>query len=235
MNKEEFINELLKLNITLSPTQIDQLDKYYKILIEWNNKINLTRIIDEKDVYLKHFYDSITLFRDVNLQENVSICDVGTGAGFPGLVLKIVFPNLKVVLVDALEKRIKFLNAVINELNLKNIETYHDRGEIFARNHREEFDIVTSRAVANLKVLSEICLPMVKVNGLFVPMKGNVDEEVENAKGIISHLNSNIEKIDSFQLPFELSNRNIIVIRKNKKSSLMYPRSYDKIKKIVEK
>lgn len=235
MNKEEFVNELLKLNITLSPIQIDQLDTYYKMLIEWNNKINLTRIIDEKDVYLKHFYDSITLFRDVNLQGNMSICDVGTGAGFPGLVLKIVFPNLKVVLVDALEKRIKFLNAVINELNLKNIETYHDRGEIFARNHREEFDIVTSRAVANLKVLSEICLPMVKVNGLFVPMKGNIDEEVENAKGIISHLNSNIEKIDSFQLPFELSNRNIIVIRKNKKSSLMYPRSYDKIKKIVEK
>ena len=235
MNKEEFINELLKLNITLSPTQIDQLDKYYKMLIEWNNKINLTRIIEEKDVYLKHFYDSITLFRDVNLQGNMSICDVGTGAGFPGLVLKIVFPNLKVVLVDALEKRIKFLNAVINELNLKNIETYHDRGEIFARNHREEFDIVTSRAVANLKVLSEICLPMVKVNGLFVPMKGNIDEEVENAKEIISHLNSNIEKIDSFQLPFELSNRNIIVIKKTKKNSLMYPRSYDKIKKIVEK
>ena len=173
MDKNEFIKKLEKLNITLNDKQKEQLDKYYKLLIEWNEKINLTRITEEKDVYLKHFYDSITLKRVIDLCQNLSICDIGTGAGFPGIVLKIVFPNLSVTLVDALQKRVNFLNLVIKELELKDIVAIHSRGEDYAKLHREEFDIVTSRAVMNLTSLSEISLPLVKVNGYFIPMKAN--------------------------------------------------------------
>lgn len=231
MNKEEFVLELKKIGIDVTDSQLMQLDKYYHLLVEWNEKINLTRITEEKDVYLKHFYDSLTLYRVIDLNSDLSLCDVGTGAGFPGLVLKIVFPTLRVTLVDALLKRVNFLKLVIDELGLKDIEVYHDRAESFARVNREKFDIVTSRAVANLRVLSELSIPMVKVNGYFVAMKGLCDDEIDEASDILKRLGSNVEVVDSFTLPVENSQRSLIKVRKSVKTEHKYPRNFDKIKK----
>ena len=230
MDIETFIEEVNKLGINLTPLQLDQLDKYYNLLIEWNEKINLTRIVEKDQVYLKHFYDSITLSKVVDLTKDLSLIDVGTGAGFPGIVLKIVFPNLHITLLDSLQKRITFLNEVIKELELTNIETVHDRAEDYAKKHREEYDIVTSRAVANLRVLSELCIPMVKVNGYFLPMKANLEEELDDAKEIIHKLSGKLEKKETFNLPIEESIRNILLIKKESITNSIYPRRIDKIK-----
>lgn len=231
MNKEEFVLELKKIGIDVTDSQLMQLDKYYHLLTLWNEKINLTRITEENDVYLKHFYDSLTLYRVIDLNSDLSLCDVGTGAGFPGLVLKIIFPTLRVTLVDALLKRVNFLKLVIDELGLKDIEVYHDRAESFARVNREKFDIVTSRAVANLRVLSELSIPMVKVNGYFVAMKGLCDDEIDEASDILKRLGSSVEVVDSFTLPVENSQRSLIKVRKSVKTEHKYPRNFDKIKK----
>lgn len=231
MNKEEFIKEVQKLGININDEQMKKLEQYYLLLCEWNTKINLTRIIEEKDVYLKHFYDSITLFKAIDLRQKLSICDIGTGAGFPGMVLKIMFPTLQVTLVDALMKRINFLNLVIEKLDLRGIETYHSRAEDYAKNHREMFDIVTSRAVGDLKLLSELSIPMVKVDGYFIPMKGKADEEIKNAESILKKLDSEIIEILEFNLPIENSCRSLIKIKKSKKTNVKYPRNFDKIKK----
>ena len=231
MNKEVFVSELKKINIDVTHEMLEKLDKYYKLLVEWNEKINLTRIIQEDEVYLKHFYDSLTLNKAIDLKESLSLCDVGTGAGFPGIVLKIVFPNLSITLVDSLLKRINFLNLVIKELDLDDINAIHTRCEDYARIHREEFDVVTSRAVANLTTLSELCIPMVKEHGYFIPMKANAMEEIKEASDILKKLDSSIENIYEFDLPMENSHRTIIKIRKNKKTNVKYPRSFDKIKK----
>lgn len=214
MNKEEFINELEKINIKLSDKQLSQLDLYYKLLIEWNEKINLTRIIEENDVYLKHFYDSLTITKVIDLNSNLSLCDIGTGAGFPGLVLKIVFPNLKITLVDALLKRINFLNIVIKELGLTNIETVHSRAEDYNKLHKEKFDIVTARAVSKLSNLLDYSIPLVKKNGYFIPLKANCEEEIKECEKIMKRKNLVIEKIEEFNLPIENSHRTIIKIRK---------------------
>ena len=213
MNKEEFINELSKIKIMLSSTQLDQLDKYYHLLVEWNEKINLTRITNEKDVYLKHFYDSLTLARVINLNQELNLCDIGTGAGFPGIVLKIVFPNLKVTLVDSLLKRIKFLNVVIKELRLENIETIHIRAEDYVKFHNKEFDIVTSRAVSKLNNLLSYCVPLVKKNGYFIPMKANCEEELKESEKQLKRKGLIVEKIEEFNLPIENSHRTIIKIK----------------------
>ena len=231
MNKNEFINEVNKLGIIINEKQLNQLKKYYNLIIEWNNKINLTAITEEKDVYLKHFYDSLTITKVIDLNNYHSLCDVGTGAGFPGIVLKIIFPNLKITLIDSLQKRIKFLNNVIDELGLKDIETIHSRIEDYAINNKEKFDIVTSRAVAQLNVLSEYCIPIVKVNGYFIPMKGNITDEIEKSKNALDKLNGEIIEINNFKLPFEESNRSIIKIRKTNKTSKLFPRKYNEIKK----
>ncbi len=215
MNKEEFINELKKLNIMLSSKQLDQLDKYYHLLVEWNQKINLTRIIEEKDVYLKHFYDSLTLVKVIDLNQDLKLCDIGTGAGFPGIVLKIVFPNLKITLVDALLKRINFLNIVIKELGLSDIEAIHSRAEDYVKFHKNEFDIVTSRAVSKLSNLLEYSIPLIKKDGYFIPMKANCDDEITDSLPIIKRKSLEITKIDKFTLPIENSNRTIIVIKKH--------------------
>ena len=215
MNKEEFINELEKINVFLSKRQQDQLEKYYQLLVEWNKKINLTRIIEKNDVYLKHFYDSITLVKVIDLNQELSLCDIGTGAGFPGLVLKIVFPNLRVVLVDSLLKRIKFLNEVIKELELDNIETIHIRAEEYVKFHKNEFDIVTSRAVSKLSNLIVYCVPLVKKNGYFIPMKANCEEEMQEALPIIKKMAIKIDRKEEFYLPFENSHRTIIKFVKN--------------------
>lgn len=230
MNKEEFISALKDLNINLTKEQLNNLDTYYKMLIDYNSHTNLTRITEEKEVYLKHFYDSLTLVKIVNL-DNQTLLDVGTGAGFPGLVLKIVFPNLKVTLVDSLNKRITFLNSVIEKLGLTNIEAIHERAEEYVLNNREKFDIVTSRAVANLSMLSELCIPAVKLSGCFIPMKADAKEELINAKKAIETLGGVIKDTIIFELPFESGTRTLIKIEKNAKTNVKYPRKFSEIKK----
>ena len=179
------------------------------MLIEWNEKINLTRITDKEDVYLKHYYDSLTLNKVVNLKEVNTLCDVGTGAGFPGIVLKIVFPNLKVTLIDSLQKRVNYLNEVIKELKLENIEAIHARGE----EYKGSFDVVTSRAVANIEKLVGYTMHLVSKDGVFVAMKGNIEEEL--TKEVENKLNKkyNIIKVEKFLLPIEQSNRSLIVMK----------------------
>lgn len=230
MTNEEFIEKLKELNITLTQEQLNQLEKYYELLIEWNKKINLTRIVEKKDVYLKHFYDSITLIKAIDLTKEQELCDIGTGAGFPGIVLKIVFPHLNITLVDALNKRIEFLKLVIKELNLKNINAIHERAEVFIRQNRNKFDIITCRAVAKLNIISEICIPGLKINGYFIPMKAQIEEEIKDIN-FLDKLNSKLENIVSFKLPYENSIRNLAVIKKISSTNDMYPRNYDKISK----
>lgn len=231
MNLEIFKKEINELGINLTEEQLQKLETFYKLLISWNEKMNLTRITEKEEVYLKHFYDSLTLSKVIDLNEDLTLCDVGSGAGFPGIVLKIAFPNLKITLIDSLQKRVNYLNEIIKELNLSDIEAIHTRAEDYARNHREEFDIVTARAVANLKILSELCIPMVKKQGYFIAMKANVEEEIEESKDILKKLESKIEKIEAFYLPIENSIRNIVKIKKYKITNLIYPRKIDKIKK----
>lgn len=231
MNKKEFVEELKKLNIEISEYQLNQLDEYYKLLITWNQKINLTSIIEEKEVYLKHFYDSLTLIKVIDLNKYETLCDIGTGAGFPGLVLKIIFPNLKVTLVDSLNKRIKFLDEVISSLNLKEIETVHMRAEEFSKINREKYDIVTARAVSSLNILLELIIPSVKVSGYFISLKGNASEEIKKCSKSLNLLKSEIIKNENFFLPYEDSNRTILLIQKKEKTLLKYPRNYKDIKK----
>lgn len=231
MKINEFVQELKKLGINITNDQLDMLDKYYNLLIEWNEKINLTAITGKEEVYLKHFYDSLTLIKAYDLTKNIKVCDVGTGAGFPGIVLKIVFSNIDITLVDALNKRILFLNEVIDKLNLKNITAVHKRAEDFARENIEKFDLVTSRAVAKLNILNELCIPMAKIDGYFIAMKANIEGELENSKKSIKELDSMVEDIISFSLPIENSTRNLIKIKKLRKTKEKYPRKFDKITK----
>ena len=231
MNLDLFIEETKKLGITLTSQQLEKLAKFYELLISWNQKMNLTRITEKEDVYLKHFYDSLTISRVIDLNQDLTLCDVGSGAGFPGIVLKICFPNLKITLLDSLQKRVNYLNEIIKDLELKDIEAIHTRAEDYAKENREKFDIVTARAVANLKVLSELCIPMVKVNGFFIAMKANIEEEIENSMEILKKLDSKIEKIETFYLPIEDSIRNIVLIIKENKTNKIYPRRMEKIKK----
>ena len=230
MNLEIFKKELEKLNINVNNTQLKQLDDYYNLLIEWNNKINLTAITDKDQVYLKHFYDSLTITKSIDLNEIDSLCDIGTGAGFPGMVIKILFPNINVTLVDSLNKRIEFLKIVKERLKLNKLEIYHDRAEEFAHNNIEKFDVVTARAVANLSTLLEYSIPMVKINKYFIALKSNVDEEIINSKNALEKLNSKIDEKIEFLLPIENSKRTILKIKKNGKTNNKYPRKYKEIK-----
>ena len=209
MNKEEFIIEVQKLGINLSEEQLEKLDKFYQILIEENQKINLTRITDEKEVYLKHFYDSLTLVKVVNFNKIETLCDVGSGAGFPGIVLKIVFPHLKVTLIDSLLKRVNYLNETIKKLELDNIKAIHTRSEDYS----ETFDIVTSRAVANISKLLTFTMHLVNKNGICAAMKGNIDQEL--TPEVMEQINRKyqIVNIEKFKLPIEESNRTIIVLK----------------------
>lgn len=229
MNQNEFIEELKKIRIFPTPTQIASLEKYYQLLIKYNKIMNLTSITQKEDVYLKHFYDSLTICKMINLEDNLTVCDIGTGAGFPGLVLKILFPNLKVTLVDSLNKRINFLNKVIEELELKNIETVHSRIEDYGKYNREKFDIVTARAVAPLNILLEYSIPIVKINGYFIPLKGNLKNE-PNYYNALKILKSTIEKEEIFNLPIENSHREILLIKKNYKTNKIFPRTNSQIK-----
>lgn len=230
MNKEEFISALKELGIDLNDKILNDLEIYYEMLVDYNKHTNLTRITEKNDVYLKHFYDSLTIIKAVKLI-NESLLDVGTGAGFPGLVLKIVFPKLKVTLVDSLNKRIVFLNNVIEKLNLKDVVAIHERAEDFAKCNRESFDIVTSRAVANLSVLSELCIPLVKVGGYFIPMKADAKDEIKLASKAIKTLGGVIRKTFEFKLYNNECERTLILIEKLSCTNVKYPRKYSEIKK----
>ena len=231
MNISKFNEEVKKLGITLTKNQMDTLEKLYELLINYNENVNLTRIVEHDEVYLKHFYDSLTLIKAYNLKKEVSLCDVGTGAGFPGIVLAICFPQLKVTLIEKLRKKVDYLFFIKKELGLDNVFICNERAEIFARNNIEKYDIVTSRAFARLNVLTEICMPLVKVNGYFIPLKATLDEELEEARSTIETMNSKLEQVITFNLPVENSIRNLPVIKKVGNNKLKYPRKFSEIKK----
>lgn len=230
MNLNNFIEEVEKLGIKLSKNQLEQLEEFYELLIDYNEKVNLTRITEKEDVYLKHFYDSLTLIKAIDLNKGLTLCDVGTGAGFPGIVLKICFPQLKITLVETLQKRVRFLYLVKEKLNLKDLFICKERAEIFARNNRNKYDIVTSRAMARLNILNEMCIPLVKVNGYFIPMKGSIEGELEESSNSIKELNSELENVISFTLPIENSIRNLVIIKKIGDNKSKYPRNFNEIK-----
>ena len=230
MNNQRFIEELLKLNIKINDIQLKELEKYYEILEKENNLYNLTSITEKENVFLKHFYDSLTIVKIIDL-DNQLLCDLGTGAGFPGMVLKILFPNLKVTLIDATLKKCKFLEKVISELNLKEIKVINARVEEYAKTEREKYDIVTARAVAPLKHLLEYGVPLLKVNGSFIAMKGNINKELDGIETYEKKLKIQQNKKIDFQLPIERSNRTLISFIKLEITNLKYPRKYSEIKK----
>lgn len=210
MNKEEFYKETEKLGIKLTNKQKEQLEEFYNILIEENKKINLTRIVTKEEVYLKHFYDSLTIVKAVDLRTIKTLCDVGTGAGFPGIVLKIVFPHLDITLIDSLQKRVNYLNETIEKLKLKNIKAIHTRSE----DYKNKFDIVISRAVANLKKLLGYTMHLVEKKGYMIAMKANVEEELENIEKDLKKYKCKIDQLIKFNLPKEESIRTLVIISK---------------------
>lgn len=230
MNKDVFIKELINLNITLTNEQLSKLEKYYEILVEENKKYNLTAITNKEEVYLKHFYDSLTISKIVKLNDQ-ELCDIGTGAGFPGIVLKIAYPKLKITLVEATEKKCNFLKLVIEKLNLKDIHVINERAEIYSKEVREKYDIVTSRAVAPLKHLLEYSIPLVKVNGLYIAMKSDITNEIKEISTYEQKLKIKEVKRISFSLPIENSLRTLIMYHKSEKTNPKYPRKYNEIKK----
>lgn len=227
MTPEEFRQFLSEKGIELSDNQLSQFASYHKLLVEWNEKMNLTAITAESEVYLKHFYDSLSLALEVDFNPTGRICDVGAGAGFPSIPLKIAFPELDVTIVDSLNKRITFLNNLADELNLTNVHFYHDRAETFGQNKqfRESFDYVTARAVARLNVLSELCLPLVKTNGYFYALKAaKSEEELVEAKPAIATLGGKFIEEKEFALPIIGDERHVLVIQKKKVTPKKYPR-----------
>ena len=227
MNREEFIKSLKELGIVATEEQLNNLKIYADFLLEYNEHTNLTAIKDLDSVYLKHFYDSLTLIKAIDLSKEIKVIDIGTGAGFPGIPLKIAFPNLKITLLDSLNKRIKFLDEVIDKLELKDIITIHGRAEDFAKdkNYRQSFDLCVSRAVANLSTLSEYCLPYVKTGGKFVSYKSEkITDEMNAAKNAIKILGGNISEQVEFILPDSDIYRNLFIIDKIKDTPMKYPR-----------
>lgn len=224
-NLDQFKKGLSDLNINLTEKQIEQFLKYYEILVETNKVMNLTAITEFDEVIEKHFLDSLSLVRVFDLNRNVKILDLGTGAGFPGIPLKITFPEIDILLADSLNKRVKFLNEVVETLQLKQVETVHGRAEELAKNkkYREQFDLCTSRAVANLSSLSEYCIPFVKEGGRFISYKsGEIEEEVDQAKRAIHVLGGKLDQVYKFDLHEQ--KRSFVIIEKVKKTPVVYPR-----------
>lgn len=231
MNIEEFINETKKLGIDVTGEQLEKLEIYCNFLLEYNTHTNLTAIKNREEVYLKHFYDSLTLVKSIDLTSIENLLDIGTGAGFPGMVLKIFFPNLQIYLVDSNNKKTKFLNELKNKLNVDKVEVINNRIENITSRFINSIDVVTARAVTNLPVLVELALPLVKVNKYFIAMKGNAQEELENSEYAITYLGGKIEDIKEFSLPHDAGKRMLITIQKTQKSELNKLRPYEKIVK----
>ena len=229
MNPDKFIEELSKHNIDLTEKQKNQFQLYFEDLIETNKHVNLTRITEEKDVYLKHFYDSITPlfeFGDV-FKENMTLCDVGAGAGFPSIPIKIIMPSLKITIVDSLAKRLTFLKGLVEKLGLSDVELVHGRAEDVGQNskYREKFDLVTARAVANMTVLSEYCLPLVKKDGYFIALKGpKAEDELKTGQKALSVLGGKLIKDKELTLPNSDEERTLVLIKKIKNTPKKYPR-----------
>lgn len=224
---EKYLQEIT----SLSEEQIKQFKIYYETLLEESEKYNLTNLKTEEEIYIKHFLDSIIMIKYIDLDGNKSLADVGTGAGFPGIPLKIIKPNLKITLIEPTQKRCNFLNLIIKKLNLKDIEIINDRAENVVKEKRESFDILTARAVAGLNILLELLTPLTKQTGKIIILKGDVTEELNNATTTIKKLKLNQKAIYTFSLPLNLGKRTIIEFNKKEKTPLIYPRPYAKIKK----
>lgn len=226
-NTVQFEKDLSVFGVELTEVQKNQFLKYYELLVEWNEFMNLTAITEYDDVMKKHFVDSLSLIQTFDIDREVSVIDVGTGAGFPGLALKIAYPKLKVTLLDSLNKRINFLNEVIKQLGLTDIKTVHGRAEDYAKpgNLREKYDLCVSRAVANMSTLSEYCLPFVKVGGEFISYKSEkTEEELSKAGKAITLLGGKFERSEEFYLPDSDIYRNLVVIKKIKETPKKFPR-----------
>ena len=231
-SKEEFAGKILQkgaesFGIQLTAQQKDQFFEYYRLLVQWNEFMNLTAITEMEEVMEKHFVDSLALSKAAEVGKIETLIDVGTGAGFPGIPLKIAYPHLRVVLLDSLNKRVKFLSTVIETLGLTDIQAVHGRAEDAARQkaYREQFDAAVSRAVANMASLSEYCLPFIKVGGVFVPYKsGNIEEELKDAGKAVKTLGGTIRRVEKFQLPDTDIERSLVLIEKTERTDKRYPR-----------
>ncbi|AIQ15242.1 16S rRNA (guanine(527)-N(7))-methyltransferase RsmG [Paenibacillus durus] len=224
--QDQFARRLEEQGISIS-SKLDQFESYYRELISWNEKMNLTGITEREQVYTKHFYDSLSLAFFVDMTAVERMADIGSGAGFPGIPLKIAFPHIKLTIVDSLSKRISFLQHVCDELKLEGVELIHGRAEDIARqaSHRDQYDLVTARAVARMALLNEFCLPFVRKDGIFAAMKGSdPTEEISESKFSLKELRGQLEKVESFSLPVEDSARHIVIIRKTGTTPVKYPR-----------
>lgn len=235
MNKEIFKKEVSNLGINLTEENIKQFEDYKELLQEYNKRFNLTSITDDENIYLKHFYDSLCLMKVQEVNNSTSLLDIGTGAGFPGIVIAIIKENITVTLVESNQKKCSFLQIVKDKLNLKNIEIINSRAEDYVKLNRNKFDIVTSRAVSHLSVLTEIEIPALKIGGLFLPLKSNVEEELKETKEKLKLLGADLKEVLNYKLPIENSNRTILIIKKEKETNAKYPREYNKIIKEINK
>lgn len=230
MNEQTFISQTKEMGMNLTEEQLNQLKTYANDLLEYNKHTNLTAIKTIEEVYLKHFYDSLTIVK-VEKLENQKLLDIGTGAGFPGLVLAIAYPNLKVYLLDSNHKKIDFLNEIIEKLNIKNAITIYERAEEHIKKNRETYDIITTRAVKELRIILEISFAALKVNGTFIAMKSALTEELKESLDTIELLGGRIKAKEEFDLPNEAGKRTILTIQKQKTTKEIYPRAYNMILK----
>ena len=234
MNKDEFQKFTKELNIILNEEEINMFETYKQLLQEYNKKFNLTTIIKDENIYLKHFYDSLCLLQIPEIHSSTSLLDIGTGAGFPGIPLAITNPNLSITLVESNEKKCGFLNIVKEKLKLNNVTIVNSRAEDFTKENRNKYDIATSRAVSHLSIITELEVPALKINGYFLPLKSKITEELQESKQKINNLGCIVEDILEYYLPIENSKRTILKIKKIKETKEIYPREYNKIKKEIK-
>jgi len=229
MKYNEFKNILKIINLELKENQMDLLNKYFEELINYNKHTNLTAIVERKEVFIKHFFDSLTISQVIDLKNCENLLDIGTGAGFPGVVLKIFYPHLKITLLDSNQKKINFLKMLVSKLELNDVNFVNDRVENYSRNNLNKYDIVTARAVSNLAVLTELAMPLVKENKYFIPLKGSNLEEINNGLKAIEVMHGQIKEIFSLELPENMGRRNVIKIQKKRITKIDELRSYEKI------